>query len=113
MSKFGLGTTTRRNAPRITGTVRTPAQNWLQHVSVGLNPAASCSWPNTSTRFRLRPAVVFGTDAQALAKGAAAGVAATLGLPVALVATTRTTRVTPAKSQKARTLEAPIVRPGR
>ena len=98
------------NAPRMTGTSCTPAQNWLQHVSALLKPATPCSSPNTTTLLVLRPAVVFGTDLN----GAAAGVPAALGLPAALPATISTTRAAPAKSQtEARTLEAPIVRPAR
>src|SRR6266516_7736733 len=49
------------DAPRMTGTVWTPAQNVLQHVRAALKPPTSCSWPNTTIRFALRRAVVFGT----------------------------------------------------
>src|SRR3954449_1708137 len=94
-------------AARMTGTVCTPAQNWLQHVRFVLNPTMSCSCPKTRTSFALRPAVVLGTLAHASAKGAAAGVAseatadpATLVVAVADAATRSTASAAPARSQR-------------
>src|SRR4029078_531268 len=61
------------NAPRITGTPCTPAQNWLQEDRLVLKPTMSCSCPKTRMSFALRAACVRGTCAQDWAKGAAAG----------------------------------------
>src|SRR4051794_41608379 len=62
-------------APRMTGTVWTPAQNSLQQVSTVLNPSMSCSSPNTSVLFALRAAGVRGICAHDCANGAADSVA--------------------------------------
>ena len=67
------------NAPRMTGTVWTPAQNWLQQVSVVLNPTMSCSWPKTRTSFALRAA---GIHYPATLACTAGGIAMGLGGPV-------------------------------
>src|SRR4051794_28069534 len=91
----------------MTGTVWTPAQNWLQQVRLVLNPTMSCSWPKTRMLFALRAAVVLGTLAHDWAKGVAAGVAparwalpATLVVAVAVVATARMVSAAAAMSQR-------------
>src|SRR3954447_1108295 len=60
------------NAPRTTGTVWTPAQNWLQQVRATLKPTMSCSWPKTRMSFALRASDELGTAAQDWANGAEA-----------------------------------------
>jgi hypothetical protein len=96
-----------RNAPRMTGIVWMPAQNWLQHESAVLKPTMSCSWPKTTMSLAWRAAVVRGTVAQDWANGAAAGVAsaacaerATLVAAVAVVATIVTASTVPAMSHR-------------
>src|SRR4051812_44301 len=89
-------------APRMTGTVWTPAQNWLQQVSAVLKPSMSCSWPNTTTSLALRAASVRGTLAHDCANGAADRVALleTLVDAVAVAATATTASTTPARSHR-------------
>src|SRR6478735_1438874 len=93
------------NAPRMTGTVCTPAQNWLQHVRFVLKPTMSCSWPKTRMSFALRACTVRGTCAQDWAKGAAEAEALeawleTLVVAVAVAATSNMASAAPARSQR-------------
>ena len=60
-------------APRITGTLITPAQNCEQQTRFVLKPTTSCSWPKTTTRFAARVRGARGTSAHDRANGAAAG----------------------------------------
>src|SRR3954470_6359749 len=89
-------------APRMTGTVWTPAQNWLQQVSAVLKPSMSCSWPNTTTSLALRAAGVFGVFAQDWANGAADSLAEleTLVDAVPVAVMTTTARAATARSQR-------------
>src|ERR1700690_3159412 len=91
--------------PRMVGS--TPvidAHNPFELALRTLNPATSCSMPNTSTLFALRPAAVLGTSAHDRANGAAASVAlralpAALVVAVADVANSITAAPTPARIQ--------------
>src|SRR5436309_2236116 len=86
----------------MTGTVWTPAQNWLQQDSSVLKPSMSCSWPNTTVSLALRPPTVRGVVAHDWANGAADSRAEleTLVVAVAVAAAHTVTRAAAASSQR-------------
>src|SRR5436190_16581309 len=89
--------------PRTTGVLPVSAAQYaFWSVWPVLKPVTSCSIPNTSTLFALRPAGVRGTFAHEWANGAAASFGAVATLVDALAVAPATSRATaaPARSQR-------------